>query len=56
VVLTGCSGRFAVKPIFRFFVSYIKMHLRSMRKPMKEEKTRAKYRKSNFPPFLYFII
>jgi hypothetical protein len=51
VVLTGCTGRFGLEPIFLVFMLDIKMHLRSMHKPMREEKRSEKYRKSYFPPF-----
>ena len=51
LVLTYCTGRFGAKRILRQIMLDMKVHLRSMRKPMREEKIVAKYPKSNFPPF-----
>ena len=51
LVLTHCTSRFGAKRIFRQIMLDMKVHLRSMRKTMREEKIVAKYPKSNFPPF-----
>jgi hypothetical protein len=51
LVLTHYIGRLGAKQIFRQIMLDIKIHLRSMRKPMRAIKIVSKYPKSNFPPF-----